>query len=74
MTEEKITQIELAKLELKDGDILVIKPQSRILSPAAAEELEDRFRERFKRIFPIDIGFIILTEPVDLTILCPESE
>ncbi len=64
-------EFEMAKLELHDGDILVVKPRQPLTRAQAAW-----LKSRLEEVIPKNINteVLISTEPIDLTVLSSEAE
>ena len=73
MIEEETTQLDqfkIAKLELRDGDVLVVMPQSHTITQRHVEMLESYI----KRTVSKNIDLLILAEPMNLAVLSPEAK
>lgn len=60
----KLIKFEIAKLELKSDDILVIKTHE--LLP---EDTKERIRSKMRKILPLGVEIVILTGDVEFSVI-----
>lgn len=60
----EIERFEIAKLELRPGDLLVAKINMRVTS-----EVIDQIRESIARCVPDGVKFVVLDETIDFSVI-----